>query len=304
MTPLFKAFPPGWNNILVPTHSKGATLAGIATYTPCAPRGVWGQRAAWGLVALGGPRLLPGRSTPWQPPFAPDEWHTLLEEVKSATGPFDGHTVYERRDKRQGLLMLLLNGDRPVGFLKARRGDTAGLAREEEALHLAERAAVRAVGIPRVLGSGTVAGWRYLVTTPLPPRMHRMPAAAPSQAILDAIGTTLAGLDRPDDVSAGWDPCHGDFTPWNLRQIGDSPPWLIDWEDAGWAPAGADQVLYLASAAAVGRPVGTIPGNAAEAVAYWWEEITRRTKDKLAEGIELRNIDYGLLAALDAAKRA
>ncbi len=57
MNSRFKAFPPGWNNIRVPTHRKGATLAGIATYGPCAHRGVWAQRAVWGLVTLGGPRL-------------------------------------------------------------------------------------------------------------------------------------------------------------------------------------------------------------------------------------------------------
>lgn len=304
MTSRFKTFPPGWNNIKVPTHQKGATLAGIATYGPCARRGEWAQRAAWGLVTLGGSRLLPGRTATWHPPFAPDDWQNLLDELKAVAGPFDSHTVYERRDNREGLLMLLLNGDDSVGFVKARAGDTTGLIREEKSLQLVEQTAIRSFLAPRVLGAGSVAGWRYLVTSAMPPRIHRMPEGAPAPAILEGIATALAGLNRPADVPDEWNPFHGDFTPWNLRRIGDTTPWLIDWEDAGWAPPRADLVLYLASAYAVGRPVGDIPDDAADAVDYWWDEITRRTNEKLADGLEPQQVDYGMIEALDAGRRA
>jgi hypothetical protein len=304
MTARFKTFPPGWNNIKVPTHHKGATLAGIATYGPCARRGEWAQRAAWGLVTLGGPRLLPGRTTTWRPPLRADEWQALLGELQAAAGVFSNHTVYERRDNRQGLLMLLLDGDKSVGFVKARAGDATGLVREEESLRLVEQADVRSFLTPRVLGSGIVAGWRYLVTSAMPPRMHRMPAGAPIPAVLEDIAAALTDLSRPEDAPDRWQPFHGDFTPWNLRRIGDTTPWLIDWEDAGWAPPQADTVLYFASAYAVGRPVGEIPDDAAEAVEYWWDEITRRTNEKLAEGLEPQQVDYGMIEALDAARRA
>lgn len=303
MNSRFKAFPPGWNNIRVPTHRKGATLAGIATYGPCAHRGVWAQRAAWGLVTLGGPRMLPGRSAPWRPPFDPDAWQNLLDELRAAAGPFDSHTVYERRDNREGLLMLLINGDESVGFLKARGGDVSGLRREEEALGLAEAADVRTFHSPRVLGAGSVADWSYLVTSPMPPRMHRMPDDSPGPDILEDVAAALTGLARPDDTPEGWRPFHGDFTPWNLRQIGDATPWLIDWEDAGWAPPDADLVLYLASAYAVGRSVGPVPTDATEALRYWWDEITRRTNEKLSDGLELQPVDYGMIDALDAGRR-
>lgn len=200
--------------------------------------------------------------------------------------------------------MLLLNGADSVGFVKARRGAAAGLDREETALELAESAAVRSFRTPRVLGSGSVAGWRYVVTSAMPPRMHRMPDGAPAPAVLEDIAVALAGLDRPDDTPEGWKPFHGDFTPWNLRRIGDTTPWLIDWEDAGWAPPQADAVLYLASAYALGRPVGDIPDDAAEAVDYWWDEITRRTNEKLANGLEPQPVDYGMIEALNAGRRA
>ena len=79
----YKAFPPGWNNIRVPVHSKGATLAGIATYTPCLAKGIWGQRVAWAAVALGGARLLPGRARNWEPPLQADDWSDLLESLEA-----------------------------------------------------------------------------------------------------------------------------------------------------------------------------------------------------------------------------
>jgi len=300
----YKPFPPGWNNIQVPTHRRSATLAGIATYGPCAARGVWAQRAAWGLVTLGGPRLLPGRTRGWQPSLAADDWAQLQDDLTATVGPFDSHTVYERRDNRQGLLMLLLDGDRSVGFVKARAGDTNGVVREEEALLLVERAKVGSFVAPRVLGSGTVAGWRYLVTSPMPPRMHRMPKAPPRAAIYDDISLALGDLDKGPDAAEGWLPFHGDFTPWNLRQIRDATPWLIDWEDAGWGPPDADRVFYEASAAAIGHPVSNAPLEDSEAVSYWWDEMNRRTRDKLADGIELGRIDYGMLDALAAGSRS
>ena len=114
----------------------------------------------------------------------------------------------------------------------------------------------------------------------------------------------LAGLDRPENAPNDWEPFHGDFTPWNLRQIGNAAPWLIDWEDAGWGPPGADRVFYIASAYAVGRSVGEMPNDASQAVRYWWDEITRRTNEKLADGVELQQVDYGLIEALDAGKRS
>jgi hypothetical protein len=300
----YKAFPPGWSNIQVPTHSKAATLAGIATYTPCGPTGVWGQRVAWTLAKLGGARLLPGRGRSWDPPFATDSWQTLLRELAAAAGPFDSHTVYERRRGRRGLLMLLLDGDRPVGFVKAAEEDPPGIAREEEALLAAERVGVDSFLTPRVLGSGLIAGWRYVVASPMPPLMHRMLSQAPAEAILEDIALVLADIERPADAPSHWQPFHGDFAPWNLRHIGGGTPWLIDWEDAGWAPPRADWVFYVATAAALGYPITSDPLERTEAVEYWWEEVDRRAREKLDSGLALRQLDYGLMEALAAGARS
>lgn len=296
----YKAFPPGWNNIRVPTHTKAATLAGIATYTPCVAKGIWGQRAAWGLVSLGGARLLPGKTGSWDPPFEAEVWAELLGQLGSIVGRFDSHTVYERRRGRRGLMMLLLAGDTPVGFVKARELPGDGVIREEAALTLVADSRHDTFTTPRVLGSGEVGGWRYLVTSPMPPRMHRMISGVPVPAMLEEVRATLEPLPRPASVANHWEPFHGDFTPWNLRQFGAGKPWLIDWEDSGFAPPGADEAMYMATAHAIGKTLTDIPLPRSEAVEFWWTEMNRRIREKLEWGLELRQLDHGLLEALAA----
>ena len=61
---------------------------------------------------------------------------------------------------------------------------------------------------------------------------------------------------------------HGDFTPWNLRQLADGTLSLSDWETASWAPPGADLALYRATAAALRNEA--VDGSAdREACEYW-----------------------------------
>lgn len=302
MTSRYKTFPPGWNNIQVPTHRRGAALAAIATYAPCTTKGVWAQRAAWTLVSLGGPRLLPGRSRPWQPPLPAEQWAALQTDVASAVGRFDGHTVYQRPDGRQGLLMVLLDGDRSVGFVKVRGDDTAGLLREEAALLLAERADRGSFVTPRVLGSSTIANWRYLVLSPMPPQMHRMLRHTPDPAVFEDIAVLLGGLEKPSHVPSGWEPMHGDFAPWNLRRIGEARPWLTDWEEADWGPPDADRVYYEASARAIGHPVSSEPLGDIEAVRYWRHVVERRRDARQAQGLKAGRFERNLLDALGSGR--
>jgi len=232
--------------------------------------------------------------------MADADWARYIGELAAIAGRFDSHTVYERRRGRRGLMMLLLDGARPVGFVKARELPGDGVTREETALALVEKYRPATFSFPRVLGSGEVGGFRYLVTSPMPARMHRMLAGPPPVAILDEIRAALEPLPRPGDIADHWAPFHGDFTPWNLRTFGDGRPWLIDWEDSGYAPPGADEVMYLATAYAVGRRLADIPLPRSEAVEYWWIEMNERIREKLDWGLELRQLDHGLLEALAA----
>lgn len=296
MVDCYKSFPPKWNNIRLPVEHRSAALAGVAMYAPCTSRGEWVQRAAWALVSLGGPRLLPGRSRPWRPPLATDEWHALLEDLADIVGRFDSHSIYLRPDDRQGLLLLLLDEDRPIGLVKARPGDPATIDREEQALLRVERASIGSFQVPRVLGSGIAADWRFLVMSPMPPRMHRVPPADRLAAVVGDIEAALSSQARPDAVAADWAPCHGDFAPWNLRRLDESVPWLLDWENVGWAPPGADWVFYRASSIAIGRPVGGL--TASEGTEYWRREVAQRIDHKLAKGSPPDRFEKRLLAAL------
>ena len=65
---------------------------------------------------------------------------------------------------------------------------------------------------------------------------------------------------------------HGDFAPWNLRRLRDGSLALIDWEDAGFGPPGADEVFYRATSAALWghRPHRS---EAREAVEFWRRRV-------------------------------
>jgi Ser/Thr protein kinase RdoA (MazF antagonist) len=85
-------------------------------------------------------------------------------------------------------------------------------------------------------------------------------------------------LQRPAGVPAHWRAAHGDLNPWNLRRARGSR-WLIDWEDAAYAPAGTDEVYFLATSAALGRgAVGALTVTMAheEARRRWADIVGRR----------------------------
>jgi Ser/Thr protein kinase RdoA (MazF antagonist) len=73
----------------------------------------------------------------------------------------------------------------------------------------------------------------------------------------------------------GYEPMHGDLTPWNVRGLGDGRTAVFDWESAGWGPPGADHAYFWASAAAVGlsrQPLSASP----EVVAFWTDRLAAR----------------------------
>ena len=122
------------------------------------------------------------------------------------------------------------------------------------------------------LGSGSAAGWHYLASAPLPPGLHRPPRNPPLAAILEEVDAALTGLPRPLKTPDHWRPMHGDFAPWNLRQLRGGSLVLVDWENAGWAPPGADEVFYRATRAALLH--GLVERcDTREAVQFWRERI-------------------------------
>lgn len=296
----YKDFPPGWNHILVPIESKAAAKAGLAMYTPCRRRGEAIQTLAWRGVDWFGPGILPGPTVEWSPPGPAERWDELLTRLGRLVGEIDGHVVYERREQRPGVLLVLLRSGAPVAFVKLRLEPDEAFANEARALELVAKSDHPSFAAPQAMGSGMLDDWTYLVTSPLPAGRHRMLTGGPPPDLYRDVVGSLTGLERPQETPDHWQPMHGDLTPWNLRSFGNGP-WLIDWESAGWGPPHADEVLYRASAAALGRPVGSPPPQGiGEAVDHWRVEIRERAADRVRQGLPGEDIDDTTLAALDA----
>jgi Phosphotransferase enzyme family len=273
-TQRYKDFPPGWGHIKVPVSSRGAALAGLALYTPCRPRGLWAQRAAMACVAIFGPRALPGRSFPWTA-MSEMEWLELSDGWRRELGAFDDVAGYSRlQASRTGLALVLLHKGSPIAFVKLRQHDSVSLTNERLAMEAIWSYRPRAFQVPQPLRSGSAAGWHYLAAAPLPRGLHRPPPNPPLAAILEEIDEALAGLPRPPEAPDHWRPMHGDFTPWNLRRLRGGSLVLIDWEEAGWGPPGADEVWYRATWAAVRRRPAA-PCDRQEAVQFWRERLAR-----------------------------
>jgi aminoglycoside phosphotransferase (APT) family kinase protein len=107
-------------------------------------------------------------------------------------------------------------------------------------------------------------------------------------AILAEVDESLAGIPRPSETPNHWRPMHGDFSPWNLRQLRGGSLVLLDWEDAGWGPPGADEVFYEATRAAL-RHQAAARCDKHEAVQFWRERVLAHPEnvrdDRLAQAL-------------------
>ena len=207
---------------------------------------MWAQKAVWWLVRVFGPRVLPGRSKEWSAPFGAEVWSQLADRWRTAIGPFDEYAVHLRRPaERAGSALLLLQNGSPVGFVKLQRGEAEALMTERVALKALCEFKPRSFTVPSPITWGTVEGWHYLMISPLPVGIHTPAVKPPVAEILEEVGTGLEpSLPRPPGTPPHWEPMHGDFTPWNLRAIGRDKLVLLDWENATWAPPGADALWY------------------------------------------------------------
>ncbi len=217
------------------------------------------------------------------------EWEELSEAWRRSIGPFDEVAGYSRlQTSRDGMALLLLREGVPVAFVKLRHGDGTSLSNEKLALHAMWNSRPRVFQVPQPLGDGAAAGWCYLISAPLPAGPHRPPHAPAIRAIAEEVAAALTGLPRPTNMPSHWRPMHGDFTPWNLRVVRGGSLVLVDWENAGWGPPGADEVLYGATFAALRNRSPERCGQA-EAVQFWRERLPTQewgTRDRrLAEGL-------------------
>ncbi|GAA1851176.1 phosphotransferase [Myceligenerans crystallogenes] len=272
----------GTRNVLVPLTSRSGAAAGISLITRSRWYAVASQWALWGLASTIGPRAVPGEHVAWDPPGGAERWTALRADLPE----FHDLAVYQRpQASRGGLAALLLRSGHPVGFLKL-RDDVSELDREQAALGAFPGGATSTFRVPMVLGRGTVGGLHWMLLSAMPPRPAAPASTTAIRPVLADLRRHLAGaLPRPDGTPAHWEPMHGDLTAWNLRRSGRGLPWLIDWEDAAWAPPGADLVYYRATTiAAFGRPPGwwslrgaeARPAGQDEAAEFWLARCAAR----------------------------
>jgi hypothetical protein len=281
-TKTYKSFPPGLNHLKVPTGSRKAAIAALTLYAPCSPLAVRGQWIASLCIRLLGTWSLPGKSIRWSPPMDARVWDTLCEQWDREVGAFEQVAVYERTQvERTGVMLLLLGNDAPMAFVKLRKTeDAAGLQHEFSALEAVQRFGPRTFQAPAPVAVGAIGGWSYLSMVPLPVQLHRAAVDPPLLQIQREVDGALAHFRRSTEVQSHWRPMHGDFTPWNLRQLQEGGLILYDWEDVAWAPPGADLVLYRAAHAVITRKPPA-EGQPREAVEYWTEHIrTRRPSNQ------------------------
>lgn len=284
----FKRFPPGSGNLWVPLDSRESAMAAISLWPACRASAVWARRLAHAGVRMAGARILPGRSRTWIPPTGTGIWRRLLARWGRDVGAVGSWSVYERPQvEREGFAALLLADGRPRGFAKVRSVE-APVVREWEAMRAARRLEPTSFDVPRPLSTGREEGWHWWLSEPLPMGLHAPPRDPPLTAITAEIVEALEGLPRPEGTPEHWIPMHGDLTPWNLRESTNGLI-LIDWEDAGWGPPGADEVLYRAVEAALGGELRRVP-DAREAIDFWREATDAEGGEardrRLARGID------------------
>ena len=252
-------------NVLIPTESRRAARAGLALLTFSKPLPLACHRLLDLAVGVVGPAVLPGSRFDWSPPEA-------LDQVTEVVGPVDGMAVYERpQASRSGLAAVLLRAGRPVAFLKLRY-DSDQLEREWVALGAFRDDQADCFKVPRPLGHGE----NWILLEAMPPRPTRPWRHPPIETITSEISDRLAAvLPRPPGTPDHWVPMHGDLTAWNLRAAG-RQRWLIDWEDAAWAPPEADRVYYAATMSAV---FGTRNDDGeSEAARFWLDRVAARSR--------------------------
>lgn len=280
MTERFKSIPPRKGHVDIPMSSRRAAQAGLALYTACQPHALWAQRATWHVIALLGPRALPGRAYTWDPLTGGEHWDRLTEIWRREIGAFDSYALHRRRPLvRSGFGALLLRRGEPLAFVKLRKDYPAPLEHERVALEALARRPPHSFEAPRPLAWGESDGWSFLALSAMPRRVHTVVKDPPFRDILADMAETIGTeLGRPASVPFHWVPLHGDFTPWNLRSFGNGRIVLLDWEEFGWAPPAADIVWYDAVSYIKGLPLppSGIP-HTEEAMRFWLAYLESRT---------------------------
>jgi hypothetical protein len=186
-----------------------------------------------------------------------------------------------------------------VALVKCRR-ESSGIDAEQRALAGLQGRTVAGLHVPAPLGQGVSSGGVAWAAQEFVFRRPHRPVLALDQARLDALSGVIAeacaglgGIPPGDDLELA----HRDLTPWNLRRDHLGRIWLIDWEDVGWAPLGADAGYLALTSAALRR--GDRAVTLEPRVADFWRA---RIRARVAAGHD-SPINAKMLRLLDGAGR-
>lgn len=289
-------FPPRWRTAVVPLGPPRATALATTLYTASRPLPWVAQNVLWALTRVGGARALPGEREDWDVPLDPATAETLMRDWSRLIGRApDGVALYRRLQASRAVLTLLLCAGRDSLLVRVRR-DVGALLLERRISELAA-GSLGALRVPTLAGHGEVDGWHWSAFRAIATRPHRPVYHLPRGAVAEIASLVEAAVPRPAGTPADWAAAHLDVSPWNLRHA-HGQTWLIDWEDAGWAPPGADVVYLAATVAAMGarraRPLAEVAAFP-EAAAYWSAIVESR--DVTAGETRLRERMLAVLAS-------
>jgi hypothetical protein len=266
---------------------------GLTLYTACQPRAVVAHQVLWAAAQVFGSRVLPGARECWAPPIDDYQFGKLRQQWSDLVGGIDyGLAIYERlQSERRNLTVLVCAGRRSL--LVRVRTDPMTLERERRISAAAAEQRPRTFNVPVLRGRGQAGAYHWVAYEAMALRPH-IPVRRPDKAIFGEITQLVESVvDRPNGVPAHWTGSHGDFNPWNLRRA-QRRTWLIDWEDSGWAPPGADEVYFRAVSAALRRgPVKAVPihDEHGEAARYWAHIVADRAASSKEQVLHERLLD-------------
>ena len=277
--------PLGQGRLLLPTSSRADARAGLTLLNPNRPAATVAARLYDTWIAVVGPRAA-GRPASGVPDILMAADGALLAGVVDTIGPVTGWAVIDPRqpDRPRAALLAVRDGV-AVAFIKVNRNITE-LDRERSVLDRLISGGVN-LRTPRVIGHGSVDGVGWMATTAMPsPRtrpMTELPAGWRTGQEFGSLEPLLGPRPSTDAVAL-----HGDLTPWNLRRCA-GEPWLLDWEDVGWGPPGADEAYFNATATAVcGSPLR--PASP-EATDHWIQVVRSRSGSGPEERLRLQLLD-------------
>jgi hypothetical protein len=274
----FVRYPPTLGHVLLPSRPRAATLAGSSLYAASRRRAYLGHRIGRALIQVLGASWLPPASAE-NLPLDAETWAALVESLRGNGLRFDEVALYTRTQRSRGSFALLaIDGGEAAAFVRV--GSPESIDKECHALALLETSRPQAFDFPRLLARGSIGPVGYAAFTVVLDGLHRPAKYQSVEGILTEVRESLRRLPHPPGTPAHWEPMHGDFTPWNVREGSDGGgPVLVDWESAGWGPPGADGVMHYAASRALGLQTSHQP-QSPEAARFWVERLEPATNKR------------------------